>query len=114
MPKPGDVVTVDFAGATGIKRRPTIVVSSDLYHANRPDLILAVLTTQVSSATSPTDYILQDWQSAGLHAPSAFRGYFGMSLPSAVHVIGHLSEQDWQEVQRRVALTFGLPVKPNP
>ena len=36
MPKPGDVVTVDFAGATGLKRRPVVVVSSDQYHRERP------------------------------------------------------------------------------
>ncbi len=31
MPEPGDVVTVDFVGATGIKPRPAVVVSSRLY-----------------------------------------------------------------------------------
>lgn len=99
MPDPGDVVTVDFAGATGVKRRPAVVVSSDLYHAHRPDLILAVLTTQITSATTPLDYLLQDWAAAGLHHPSAFRAYLGMATPSAVQVIGHLSERDWQNIQ---------------
>lgn len=28
MVKPGDVVTVDFPGATGIKRRPAVVMST--------------------------------------------------------------------------------------
>lgn len=60
MPKPGDVVTVDFPGAQGIKRRPTVVVSTDTYHNARPDVILGVLTTQVAKATAPTDYVLQD------------------------------------------------------
>jgi mRNA interferase MazF len=32
MLKPGDVVTVEFPGAQGIKRRPAVVVSSDVYH----------------------------------------------------------------------------------
>lgn len=31
MPDPGDVVTVDFTGAAGVKRRPAVVVSSLLY-----------------------------------------------------------------------------------
>jgi mRNA interferase MazF len=98
MPSPGDVVLVDFPGAAGIKRRPVVVVSSDLYHAHRPDLIVGVLTTNLTAATGPTDYILQDWTTAGLHAPSAFRAYFGMALPSAVQVVGHLSDRDWQGV----------------
>jgi len=114
MPNPGDVVTVDFPGATGVKRRPAVVVSSDLYHAHRPDLILGALTSQVASATAPTDYILQDWAGAGLHAPSAFRAYFGMAVPSAVRVIGHLSNRDWSAVQARLALAFAPPVSTNP
>lgn len=66
----GDVVTADFAEGTGIKRRRAIVASSDLYQARRPDLILAILTTQVESATVPADYVLQDWTAAGLLARS--------------------------------------------
>jgi mRNA interferase MazF len=37
---PGDVVTVDFPGVTGIKRRPAVVLSLSTYHANRPDVIV--------------------------------------------------------------------------
>ncbi|MBI3949209.1 MAG: type II toxin-antitoxin system PemK/MazF family toxin [Acidobacteria bacterium] len=75
MTRPGDVVVADFVGATGLKRRPAVVVSTDLYHAHHPDVMLGALTTQVSAATTPTDYVLQDWSAAGLHAPSAFRAY---------------------------------------
>ena len=53
MADPGDVVTVDFLGATGPKRRPAVVVSSALYHQHRPDLVLGVLTSQVARATTP-------------------------------------------------------------
>lgn len=34
-PTPGDVVTVDFPGVRGLKRRPAVVVSTDLYHSHR-------------------------------------------------------------------------------
>src|SRR5437879_3692702 len=108
MPRSGDIVTVDFVGATGIKRRPAIVVSSELYHTHRPDLVLAALTTQLSSANTPVDYILLDWQAAGLHLPSAFRAYFSMAIPSAVTVIGHLSDKDWRAVQDRLALALAV------
>ena len=60
--KPGSVVVVNFPGATGIKRRPAIAVSSEIYHVERPDLILAVVNTQVANAIAKTDFILQDWQ----------------------------------------------------
>lgn len=67
MIRPGDIVTVDFAGVTGVKRRPAVVVSTVEYHNERPDVILAILTTQTQAATSTLDYILQDWEEAGLH-----------------------------------------------
>ena len=62
MPDPGDVVTVDFAGAVGIKRRPAVIVSSSLYHAHRRDVIVGVITSQIAAAATPLDYVLQDWQ----------------------------------------------------
>ena len=43
MPKAGDVVVVDFVGATGVKRRPAVVVSTDSYHAHRPDVVVCLL-----------------------------------------------------------------------
>ena len=81
MVKPGDIVTVDFPGVTGIKRRPAVVVSTDTYHRTRPDAILGLLTSQVGAATGPTDYVLQDWQTAGLHSPSASRAFLA-TLPA--------------------------------
>ncbi|MCS6862897.1 MAG: type II toxin-antitoxin system PemK/MazF family toxin [Abditibacteriales bacterium] len=72
MPQAGDVVLVDFMGAVAVKRRPAVVVSSDTYHTHRPDIIVCPLTTQLAAATTPMDYVLQDWAAAGLRAPSAF------------------------------------------
>jgi len=99
MIKPGDVVTVDFPGARGIKRRPAVVVSTDTYHKTRPDVILSLLTSQVAVATGPTDYVLQDWQTAGLRRPSAFRTFLATLPTASLTTIGHLSEQDWRKVQ---------------
>ena len=99
MPQPGDVVIADFVGAEGIKRRPAVVVSSRLYHAHRPDIVLAVLTTRPVSLPTPLDYVLTDWAKAGLHQPSTFRSFFSMSLPRDVQVVGRLTEGDWQQVQ---------------
>ncbi len=104
---PGDVVTVDFVGATGIKRRPAVIVSSHAYHANRPDVILGVLTTRVAQATTSLDHVLLDWAAAGLRAASAFRCYFSMAVPAALQPVGHLSDRDWEAVQLRLARAFG-------
>jgi mRNA interferase MazF len=108
MIEPGDVVTVDFPGVLGIKRRPAVVVSTDIYHTNRPDVVLGLLTTQTTGATGPTDYVLQDWFVAGLHNPSAFRVFLATLPATSVVKIGHLSDRDWQEIQ--VRLRTGLAV----
>lgn len=107
MIKAADVVTVDFAGATGRKRRPAVVLSSDTYHRERPDVILGVLTSNIGSATAATDYILLDWNTAGLRVPTAFGVYLGMALPTAIRKIGSLSPRDWAAIRERVQRAFG-------
>ena len=97
--KPGDVAIVDFAGAMGVKRRPAVVVSSDDYHAARPDAIIGLLTTQVARATTAMDHVVADWKSAGLRAPSAFRSYLVTVLQSDLHIVGHLIDSDWKAVR---------------
>lgn len=106
MVQPGDVVTALFQGAQGVKRRPAVVVSSNVYHATRPDVVLCLLTTQTAKATDPTDYLLQDWQAAGLLKPSAFRSFPGIVPPGQVTVIGHVSARDWREVQIRLGIAL--------
>ena len=75
MFNPGDVVVLDFPGVTGTKRRPSVIVSSPVYHTSRPDVIVGLLTGQ-TAALGPTDYVLQDWSQAGLRIPSVFRSFF--------------------------------------
>jgi mRNA interferase MazF len=99
LAKAGDIVVVDFAGVHGIKRRPAVVVSSDAYHHWRPDVVVGLLTSQLAKATAPTDYMLRDWQAAGLIKPSAFRSFF-YTLPSrsVTAAIGHVTDHDWQGI----------------
>jgi mRNA interferase MazF len=102
-PDPGAIVVVDFPGVTGIKHRPAVVVSSPLYHRERPDVIFGIITSQIASATAASDYVLQDWKAAGLHRQSAFRAFL-VTLPrSAITArLGQLSNTDWQAVRERV------------
>jgi len=108
MLKAGDVVLVDFPGVTEVKNRPAIVVSTDVYHAHRPDIIIGLLTTRIASATAPTDYVLQDWVEAGLHRLSAARCFLATVPVTGAVLIGHLSGRDWQEVQARLKLALAV------
>jgi mRNA interferase MazF len=102
----GDVVIANFPGVTGIKRRPVLVLSSDIYHTNRPDVIVGLITSQTSSL-GVTDYILQDWQEANLKVLSVFRCFI-VTLPPSANLVymGHISERDWQGVCNCIKLSF--------
>lgn len=103
MFEPGDVVLLDFPGVTGVKRRPTVILSSETYHKSRPDLIVGLITSQTGAAVGPTDYAIQDWSAAGLRVPSAFRSFLTTLPPAARPVkIGELSERDWNTIRARV------------
>jgi mRNA interferase MazF len=86
-----------------------VILSSASYHSTRPDVILGLVTSQTVKATAPTDHLLQDWQSAGLRVPSAFRAFL-VTLPqsSIVSTMGTLSASDWNEVVTRVKLALNL------
>jgi len=109
MPTPGDIVLVPFAGASGVKERPAVVVSSDLYHSCRPDVILGIITSQIAKAKAPTDFLLRDWAAASLHLPSAFRSNFmTMDVDRVIFQIGALSTHDWAEIQARLRIALAV------
>jgi mRNA interferase MazF len=106
---PGEVIWIDFPGVVQTKRRPAVILSSASYHSTRPDVIVGLITSQTIKASAPTDHVLQDWQSAGLRVPSAFRAFL-VTLPqsSIVSTMGTLSPTDWTQVASRVKLAIGL------
>jgi mRNA interferase MazF len=103
---PGDLVSVDFPGVTGVKRRPAVILSSATYHAIRPDIIVGLITSQ-TKGLGTTDYLLQDWAAAGLRVESIFRSFI-VTLPKSSNIIqiGHLSERDWQAVRACLKIAF--------
>jgi hypothetical protein len=101
--KPGDVVIGAFPGAHLTKTRPAVVLSTAEYHRHRTDVVLGLITTKLAGTLSPTDCKIEDWQAAGLHAPSWFRLYLVTLLQSDVRIIGALSQRDWQAVRLRVS-----------
>jgi mRNA interferase MazF len=97
---PGDIVTIDFPGVTGVKRRPAVVLSSEVYHKSRPDIVVGLITSHIAATMGPTDCSLEDWTEAGLRVASAFRSFL-VTLPPAANpvLVGHLSQRDWKAVR---------------
>lgn len=105
---PGDVVVGVLVGAHETKVRPAVVIASGTYLAERPDVLVGILTTKLPKMAGATDYILRDWQSAGLRAESCFRAYVLTAHRSELTVIGHLSGHDWESVRTRVRAAFAI------
>lgn len=93
----GDVIWVEiaFSGAVGSKRRPAVVVSSDVFNLAGIKLIVAAVTSNPSPPFWPGDTLLRDWQKAGLVKPSAVRGVLATVDKSEVaRQLGRLSADD--------------------
>ena len=97
----GDIVLIPFpfTDLTATKTRPAVVVSSQLYHQVRSELLLAYVSSQVSKANAQIDYLLTDWAAAGLPKPSFVRPKLAAIEPSLiVYHVGHLSADDLRAV----------------
>ena len=94
----GDVVVGTLIGAVETKVRPAVVIASDTYLVERPDVLVAILTTKIPARLDSTDYVLQDWLLAGLRSQSCFRTFIITIHRSNLTVIGRLSARDWSQV----------------
>ncbi len=108
---PGTVVLVDhqYLDNTGSKIRPMVIISQVPIAQTFNTLISLYITSQIMKATCDTDWILYDWQSAGLKKQSAVRCRFDtFPISKCQHILGRLSPYDFAEVQRSLRRAFGL------
>ena len=107
----GDVVLIPFpfTDLSAAKTRPAVVVSSELYHQARSELLLAYISSQVSKVNQTLDYLLLDWTLAGLLRPSFVRPKIAAIEPVLiVHQVGRFSVRDLLEVDRRLRRAMSL------
>ena len=71
----GDIVIVlyPFSDGSGTKPRPAVVVSADKLNTSLRDVIVAMITTQLSGSPSFCEFDLADWSALGLRNPSRVR-----------------------------------------
>ncbi len=65
-----------FTDQSGTKRRPAVILSNQSYNAHRGDLIVAPVTSNLST-NQLDDTVLIDWGLAGLLKPSVVKGVLG-------------------------------------
>jgi mRNA interferase MazF len=90
---PNPLRRVFFARAA--KRRPAVVVSSNRYHRERPDLIIMAVTSQARPAGGIGEVQVKHWQAAKLLKPSVVKPVITTIEHSLViRTLGRLKEVD--------------------
>lgn len=93
----GDVILVPFpfTDQSTSKRRPAVVVSSDAYHRERPDLVILAVTSQARPATGFGEAVVVRWRDAGLLRPSVLKPVLATIAPGLVlRKLGRLADED--------------------
>lgn len=106
------VVNVPFAGQTGSKPRPALVVSTDAFHRRLPDLIVCPISSQVRfhERPGPGDHPLKHWRKVGLQRPSTARISNILAVEKRIikRVLGTLHPGDLIEFDELLRSAFGL------
>lgn len=106
----GDVVLVPFpfTDQTTTKRRPAVVVSSDAYHRDRPDVILMAVTSQVRTGEGVGEIAVQRWKEAGLLKPSVLKPLLAtLEKGLVIRKLGKLEDQDRDALRRALKTILG-------
>lgn len=71
----GDVLLVPFpfTDQTTTKKRPTVIISSDVYNQEKPDIILIAVTSQVKIPLQFGEILITEWSKAGLIKSSVIK-----------------------------------------
>lgn len=74
----GDVILVPFpfTDQTSSKKRPAIIVSSSAYNRERPDIVLAAVSSQMKPSILFGEVTITLWNEVGLLKPSIIKPVF--------------------------------------
>ena len=92
----GDVVLVPFpfSNQTIIKKRPAVIISSDVYNNTSSDIVIMAITGKTGNLTIG-DCLIEDWKIAGLLKPSSIKPAISTIEQSLVlKKLGKLSPKD--------------------
>ena len=106
----GDVVLVSFvfSDKTGERRRPAVIVSSEVYHKGRQQVIIAAVTSRTDRILIG-DHLISDWQSAGLLFPSVATGIIRTIKQSMIAKrLGTVPQPDMQGIEDNLRDILGL------
>lgn len=106
----GDILLVPFpfTDQSQAKKRPAVIISSNAYNTERPDLIIMAVTSQLKPTSIIGEVILQDWQAAGLLKPSAIKPVITtIEKPMVIRTMGRLKDNDQVALQESLKVILG-------
>jgi len=106
----GDIVLVPFpfTDQSATKKRPAVIISSNAYNSERPDLIIMAVTSQIKPTAIIGEVIVQDWQGAGLLKPSAIKPVITtIEKPLVIKTMGRLMDNDRIALQESLKVILG-------
>jgi mRNA interferase MazF len=98
----GDVTLVPFpfTDQSTSKKRPAIVISSDNYNQNKPDIILIAVTSQVNANLQFGEVLIDDWAGAGLIKSSVVKPIITtLKRNLVIRKLGELQSPDLQALE---------------
>jgi mRNA interferase MazF len=107
----GDVLLVPFpfTDQSTTKRRPAVVVSSDAYHRERPDLIILAVTSQARPEPAFGEASVAKWKEAGLLRPSVLKPVVAtIECGLVLRKLGRLAEKDRAALRKVIVEILGL------
>ncbi len=106
----GDIVLVPFpfTDQSTTKKRPAVIISSDQYNRQRPDIIIMAVTSQMQSAEYFGDITISQWKEAGLLKPSVIKPIFTTVEKGLVlKKLGSMSNNDRKELKNAIQAIIG-------
>ena len=106
----GEVMLVPFPFTVqlGSKKRSAVVVSSSSYGANRRDIVIMAITSQVRQPLGFGEAMIAEWQGAGLIKVSVFKPVFTtIEQRFVIRTMGALAAADVTVLQGVLAAAIG-------
>lgn len=104
------LVPIGFTDRSGVKRRPAVVVSSDRYNAESPDVMIAAITSNLQALPHPGDCPIHQWQEAGLLRPSLAQAKLATVERNILgRRLGRLATEDLESFGRGLRHALDLP-----
>jgi len=106
----GDLVLVPFpfTDQSTTKRRPAVVVSTNAYHRERPDLIILAVTSQARPRAGLGEAAVAKWKEAGLLRPSVLKPVVAtIERGLVLRKLGRLAGEDRDTLRRVLGEILG-------